>query len=499
MRVDNVPAELLDEAVREQLFGRHKPYAMPTAGYADDVKKLGVNDLTAFYRRFYAPNNAVLIVAGDTTAEAVRKLAEKYYGPIPAPQGRAAAAAGRGRHRPAAARDRAPMRGSPSRAGAAISWRRPIASAKPGMPMRCRCWRGCSAAARPAACRARWSAQDKIALSASAGYGAASLGLTSFEIAVQPARGRSVAEIETAVGDADEAACSTAASRPRRSSGRRTSCWRARSIRRTRSRAARASTATRSPPAAASPRSTPGRRRIAAVRAGRRRGRRAPCLARRRRGHLAADAGGGLANDARCAGWRWRSGSRWSPRAPRPSRSRKSPRRSASRPGWSRTGARRSWRCPSPSPAAAPRDPESQKGADQPHREPADRRRGVARRAGLQAAPGGCLRRRWASAPRSTMSAARCALLSANRDEAFELLRLAVTEPRFDADRFEQRRAQTIAGLNQAEQRPASVAAAHHDGDGVRGPSLRRQRLGRARDSADPHRAADQGARRVRC
>ena len=83
MRVDNVPSAMLDEAAREQLFGLHKPYAMPTAGYADDVKKLGVGDLTAFYRRFYAPNNAVLIVAGDTTTEAVRKLAEKHYGPIP--------------------------------------------------------------------------------------------------------------------------------------------------------------------------------------------------------------------------------------------------------------------------------------------------------------------------------------------------------------------------------------------------------------------------------
>ena len=48
--------------------------------------------------------------------------------------------------------------------------------------------------------------------------------------------------------------------------------------------------------------------------------------------------------------------------------------------------------------------------------------------------------------------------LSANRDQAFELLRLAVSEPRFDDDRFEQRRAQTIAALNQADQRPGSVA-----------------------------------------
>lgn len=50
-------------------------------------------------------------------------------------------------------------------------------------------------------------------------------------------------------------------------------------------------------------------------------------------------------------------------------------------------------------------------------------------------------------------------VLSANRDEGFELLRLALSEPRFDADMLEQRRAQTIASLNQANQRPGSVAA----------------------------------------
>jgi zinc protease len=50
-------------------------------------------------------------------------------------------------------------------------------------------------------------------------------------------------------------------------------------------------------------------------------------------------------------------------------------------------------------------------------------------------------------------------VLSANRDEGFELLRLALVQPRFDADMVEQRRAQIVAALNQANQRPASVAA----------------------------------------
>ena len=90
-------------------------------------------------------------------------------------------------------------------------------------------------------------------------------------------------------------------------------------------------------------------------------------------------------------------------------------------------------------------------------------------------------------------------LLSANRDEAFELLRLAVTEPRFDADRFEQRRAQAIAQLNQADQRPATVAqrtmmatvfAGHPYGDNASGvrETLRR-----------PHAAGHQGSAPRRC
>ena len=82
MRIENSPGALLGEAVQEQLFGRHKPYGMPISGYVDDVKKLSVNDLTSFYVKWYAPNNAVLIVAGDTTADQVRKLAEKHYGPV---------------------------------------------------------------------------------------------------------------------------------------------------------------------------------------------------------------------------------------------------------------------------------------------------------------------------------------------------------------------------------------------------------------------------------
>ncbi|MBS0522616.1 MAG: insulinase family protein [Proteobacteria bacterium] len=200
MRVDNVPAELLEEAVREPLFGPHKPYAMPTIGYVDDLKRLGGDDLSAFYRRFYAPNNAVLVVAGDTTAEEVQKLAETHYGPIPAREVEA-------RRRPAEGGSGLPQR--IMRADARVAeprWNRDFIApsyrtgdSRQANALLILTWLfGGSETSRLSRALV---ANGKLALSASASYGANSLGLSSFEISVHPAQGRSVSEIETAVGD----------------------------------------------------------------------------------------------------------------------------------------------------------------------------------------------------------------------------------------------------------------------------------------------------------
>ncbi|OFX00788.1 MAG: hypothetical protein A3D94_17535 [Alphaproteobacteria bacterium RIFCSPHIGHO2_12_FULL_66_14] len=197
-RIDNVPSALLDEATREQLFGRHKPYAMPVIGYVDDIKKLNITELATFYRRFYAPGNAVLIVAGDTTPEAVRKLAEKHYGPIPARKIEA-------RRRPAQGAVDLPQR--ISRADARVveprwscDWLAPsyrVGETKYAYALQVlarlfggsetsRLWRAMVVDAR-------------VALSVWAGYSPVSLGLTSFDIGVHPAPTRTVAEIESAV------------------------------------------------------------------------------------------------------------------------------------------------------------------------------------------------------------------------------------------------------------------------------------------------------------
>ncbi len=81
-RTDNDPAAILREHVNATLYLNH-PYGRPVIGWEHEVRALSSLDLAAFYRRWYAPNNAILTVAGDITAAELRPLAEKYYGAIP--------------------------------------------------------------------------------------------------------------------------------------------------------------------------------------------------------------------------------------------------------------------------------------------------------------------------------------------------------------------------------------------------------------------------------
>ncbi|MSO76414.1 MAG: insulinase family protein [Alphaproteobacteria bacterium] len=81
-RTDNQPSALLTEQMRAALFLSHN-YRNPVIGWEWEIRGLTRDDALAFYRRHYAPNNAILVVAGDVTVERVRALAVQYYGPIP--------------------------------------------------------------------------------------------------------------------------------------------------------------------------------------------------------------------------------------------------------------------------------------------------------------------------------------------------------------------------------------------------------------------------------
>lgn len=83
MRTDTDPAAQLGEAVAATLFTHH-PYGTPIIGWMHEIEGLNRLDALDYYRRFYTPENAILVVAGDVEPEEVRALAEETYGRIPA-------------------------------------------------------------------------------------------------------------------------------------------------------------------------------------------------------------------------------------------------------------------------------------------------------------------------------------------------------------------------------------------------------------------------------
>ncbi len=81
-RVDNQPGARLGEQLNAALYLNH-PYGRPVIGWEHEMRGLTTADALDWYRKYYAPNNATLIVAGDITAAELKPLAEKYYGTIP--------------------------------------------------------------------------------------------------------------------------------------------------------------------------------------------------------------------------------------------------------------------------------------------------------------------------------------------------------------------------------------------------------------------------------
>jgi zinc protease len=81
-RIGNNPRARLSEQIDAALFLNH-PYGRPVIGWRHEMEKLSRDDAIGFYRRFYGPNNAVVVIAGDIDPAEARKLAEETYGKIP--------------------------------------------------------------------------------------------------------------------------------------------------------------------------------------------------------------------------------------------------------------------------------------------------------------------------------------------------------------------------------------------------------------------------------
>jgi zinc protease len=83
MRVDNDPSSRFAEQMNAVQF-LHHPYRLPVIGWRHEIEAYSREDSLDFYRTWYAPNNAILLVAGDIDAAELKPLAERYYGAIPA-------------------------------------------------------------------------------------------------------------------------------------------------------------------------------------------------------------------------------------------------------------------------------------------------------------------------------------------------------------------------------------------------------------------------------
>ena len=142
MRLANNPDARLSEQIMAALYLNH-PYGRPVIGWRQEIEKLSREDALAFYKRFYAPNNATLVIAGDVDVNEIRPLAERTFGQIApqpaipaAPHAPAGAGAGSTAHRHAF---RSAGRADP--ACGAIIWCRPPPPLPRAKARRSTCWR----------------------------------------------------------------------------------------------------------------------------------------------------------------------------------------------------------------------------------------------------------------------------------------------------------------------------------------------------------------------
>jgi len=197
LRTEDNPHSLVYEKQMAAAFQAH-PYRRPIIGWMNDLENMTAADARDWYRRWYAPNNAYVIVVGDVNKDAVFRLAEKHYGRIPA---------------------RALPGRKPQLEPVQVGIKRLVVKAPAKLPYLSMAWkvpvlRDLHKEREPYALEmlaavldgheaARFSRNlvrgSKIAVSAGAGYDATVRGEALFVVSGTPAEGRSVAELEAAL------------------------------------------------------------------------------------------------------------------------------------------------------------------------------------------------------------------------------------------------------------------------------------------------------------
>jgi len=81
LRVDNNPSGLLWKNLFDLVFTKH-PYRQPIIGYKKDISDYNLENLMSWYKTYYSPNNAVLVISGKFSTGRAKKYIEKYFGPL---------------------------------------------------------------------------------------------------------------------------------------------------------------------------------------------------------------------------------------------------------------------------------------------------------------------------------------------------------------------------------------------------------------------------------
>lgn len=198
--VDSRPSSQLGEQARALLY-QHYPYRLPVIGWRHEMEKLSREDALAWYRRYYTPNNAILVVAGDVDVARLKPLVEKHFGAVPA---RAVPERWRPQEPPARAARRLSMKseqvGTPSlsRSYQASSYRYGDTRQAYALQVLAELFGGSTTSRLY-----RLLVIDQpLATSAGAYYEAATIGPGSFGLYASPRQGRTVEEAEAALDQA---------------------------------------------------------------------------------------------------------------------------------------------------------------------------------------------------------------------------------------------------------------------------------------------------------
>lgn len=199
LRTDDQAQSVVYERLMATAYQTH-PYRRPIIGWMDDLQNMSGQDARDWYARWYAPNNATLVVAGDVKADEVIALAKRYFGALPA----RALAERKPQVEPAQVGEKRIEVKAPAQVPYLLmAWHAPTLKDwdKDTTPYALQILAGVLSGNDSARLQKSLVKTQQIAVNASAGYDAVARGPGMFLIDATPADGKSVADLEHAIRD----------------------------------------------------------------------------------------------------------------------------------------------------------------------------------------------------------------------------------------------------------------------------------------------------------